>query len=388
MDNFYYKKYLKYKKKFLEAKKGGALFRTPSNPDNIILRSASDSTYYDIDNLYIRFFENNNITDLPFTADSLFFRLHGLVSYLLPKSKKVNSTAVLYSKLWTFLQDNMDSMENILTIQQFYYYLIFQQNKRLQAFMNQRKEKKKEVYLVIQNQYDDQTVFANSSRIYSELTSIGNQNNTQVMIYHTINSRAKAELEANGAIVKDSLNEFTQYIEIFEELREQDFKISFLYFSSHGSYVTSSKKSSIYGLFSGVDEPPSNLDQDIFEVMFQGLKELLSIDCILVLNSCYLGQINFEDKDSKSSAELISKLYPSNTVIAARSALGSGSFIQEFYIDPLTQRLTFNGNILNKPREINRMYGYCLEATKNIEDITTIWELFDPETLISYLESF
>ena len=43
-----------------------------------------------------------------------------------------------------------------------------------------------EVYLVLQNAFDDDRTFAATTVIYEQLVQCGNNTNTEVIIYHTV----------------------------------------------------------------------------------------------------------------------------------------------------------------------------------------------------------
>ena len=108
------------------------------------------------------------------------------------------------------------------------------------------------------------------------------------------------------------------------------------------------------------------LEPDVFKLIFDEIKDILTLDCNVVLNSCYLGQTQFESSVAhlESTAVTISKIIPDNVVIASISDIEARSFIQELYVDEITNILVIFCNIPidTSKEDINRMYAYCQTA--------------------------
>jgi hypothetical protein len=383
----YQKKYLKYKYKYFELLKGGAYqepLRASSEPQ--YLRAMSDDSYTSENLLFTRFFNDSEINSLDIDGDNLWKRLNNLIQAL-EKYSNFMGSVTLFTKLLTYLTRNLGDPELISNIKQFYYYDIYRLYKRIIAYNNKEKAKYTEVYLVLQNKYDDDTVFGQSRVIYDQLAEVANITHSELHIYHTMSTSYKHQLEAKGATVNNSLSNFVSYIDILNDLESQGKKVSFLYFSAHGGYVSKSKlDTSIFGYFEGADLSPSNLSRDFLSIIFDAVGHIVTPDCNIILNSCYLGQTTFDDTELESTAGLVSRILKNNVIIAARSAILAGSLIQEFYIDELTNRMVFFGNIKVSPHEFqNRLYAYCYEATEDKDIIEMIIELFDYDNVQSLL---
>ena len=120
--------------------------------------------------------------------------------------------------------------------------------------------------------------------------------------------------------------------------------------------------------------------------IIESVKPIITLDCNIVLNSCYLGQTDFDEEGLESTASLISHTLNENVVIAARSAIASGSLIQEFYMDELTNRLVFYGNVKSSDHSFqNRLYAYCPEATHNEQLMDTLLQTFSPDVVTELL---
>jgi hypothetical protein len=283
-------------------------------------------------------------------------------------------------------------------LKDFYYYEICSELFRMKAAKNRtERPNKKEVYLIMQNQHDDDGTFAVTPIIYKQLLDVSKATNTELRIYHTLdfNPTLKRELEIGGAKVNDSLNDINQYFQIFEELHRENYKISFLYLSAHGGYISeTAPNDTFYGHFKkelrGYRRGDS-LKLESFKKIFQICKDLslLSIDCQVVLNSCYLGQTRFhntpiEETTEISAGEHAARILENNIVLAARNAINSGTFVQEIILDTKNNRLIFSGNI---PGFDNRFYGYCYTAQFNLNFIQSTLFFFLNKELASNPES-
>jgi hypothetical protein len=347
------------------------------------MRSLSDQSYAREDYLFTRFFNDEKIKSLELETMDLWNRLNNLIE-VLRKYPDHPGSITLFMNMMRYLSENMANEALVKNIKQFYYYEIYRMFQRLKAFNH---VEGKEIYLVLQNKFDDQTVFGPTKIIYQDLAQIAMRTGAELHIYHTMSHSDKSSLESMGAIVKNSLDDYIQYLDIINNIGTKEQKISFLYFSAHGGYVSKSKTdSSIFGHFSGSGSPPSNLSREFLLSIIESVKPIITLDCNIVLNSCYLGQTDFDEEGLESTASLISHTLNENVVIAARSAIASGSLIQEFYMDELTNRLVFYGNVKSSDHSFqNRLYAYCPEATHNEQLMDTLLQTFSPDVVTELL---
>ena len=157
-----------------------------------------------------------------------------------------------------------------------------------------------EVYLVLQNAHDDDGTFSASTVIYKQLAQCGIVTKTDVMIFHTVNDQLKSQLQKYENVkLYESLNNINQYNSITYNLNKENIKISFLYISAHGNYKsTRHMNSTLFGHFEGESrgEHCKNLVIDKFLPLFNKIKlyNLLTDDSQTILNSCYVGQTQFQ----------------------------------------------------------------------------------------------
>ena len=413
--NYKYK-YIKYKEKYLFLKNlnkiGGSNIPQPPRYVPVI----SDAVYINPDTLFTRFYNNNwiNILLQKITLTELNDRIVSLIDFInrnkTEESDEFNlNSSNYFIKMIEFLQNIATNKDLVNIFKQFYYYEIFRMYKRIEAAKDKIETDITEVYLILQNSLDDNTVFAQTSIIYDQLIGIASKTNTEVHIYHTLNEDENMRLTIAASsldvrlIINDSLSNYSNYLQILQDLNTTNKKISFLYLSSHGDYINIHKEeASLVGKFNGIESDPINLPRVNLKTLFENIKPILTKDCNVVLNSCFLGQtdlpqepiirIRYDGHKEKifmtSTAEYISKIIPMNIVIAARGAIKSGSLEQKFYYDEMTRRIIFTGNFINNSK--NRLYAYCQNITLTIYTsyVYNIFRGYNPAFPRPYLEKF